>query len=193
MIKTLCKTKRQTLFKLPFLFIIMALLNSCGEDEEGAKTSSKTIITVELSGLETDFDDATKATLFDNADTICDANTQLAAKNKRVGKISELKKLQQMKATNSNNQVAAKSNITGNTLDSSSHETIKRAQETLIKTIKDSQSVTAYSFQFSIKKDMTTQGNNLTDTKTSLITGLIENNRISQISCNSTSNASTLK
>ena len=193
MVKTLCKIQKKTLCNFPFLFVIMTLLSSCGEDEKGVKTFSKTVITVELSGLETDFDDATKATFFDNANAVCDANMQLAAKNKRVGKISELGKSQQMKATNSNNQIAAISDTTGNTLDSASHESIKRAQETLIKTIKDSQSVTAYSFQFSIKKDMTTQVNDLTDTKTSLITGLIENDIISQIFCESTSNASTLR
>lgn len=175
MVKTLCG--------FPFLFVIMALLSSCGEDERGAKTFSKTLITVELNGLETDFDDATKATLFDNANAVCNANMQLGIKNKQVGKITELGKSQQMKATNSNNQIAAISEITGDTLDSASHESIKSAQETLIKTLKDSQSVAANSFQFSIKKDMATEVNDLKDTKTSLITGLIENDIISQISC----------
>lgn len=193
MVKTRRKTQKKTLCNFPFLFVIMTLLSGCGEDEKGVKTFSKTIITVELSGRETDFDDATKATLFDNANAVCDANMQLATKNKRVGKISELGKSQQMKATNSNNQIADTLDTTGNTLNSASYDTIKRAQEMLIKTIKDSQSVTAYSFQFSIKKDMTTQVNDLTDTKTSLITGLIENDIISQISCQSTSNTSALR
>ncbi len=183
----------KTLFGFPFLFVTMTLLSGCGEDEKVLKLFSKTVITVELSGLETDFDDATKATLFDKANAVCDANMKLTVKNKRVGEISELGKSQQMKATNSNNQTAAISETTGNTLDFASHESIKRAQETLIKTLKDSQSVTAYSFQFSIKKDITTQVNDLKDTKTSLITGLIENDILSQISCQSTSSAFTLR